>query len=62
MLSNMDLTLAQMVHYLLLGNRDPVLKSEAIWVCVYAPERMYGPPHFSKRKVKVAGRSAQMHS
>jgi len=31
----MDLTLAQMVHYLLLGNWDPVLKSEAIWVCVH---------------------------
>ena len=35
LVSNMDLTPAQMVHYLLLGNRDPVLKSEAIWVCVH---------------------------
>jgi heterodisulfide reductase subunit C len=35
LVSHTDLTPAQMVHYLLLGNWGPVLKSEAIWVCVH---------------------------
>ncbi len=35
MLSAMDLTPAQVVHHALLGDWDPVLKSEAIWACVH---------------------------
>jgi heterodisulfide reductase subunit C len=31
----MDLTPAQVVHHLLLGDWDAVLESEAIWVCVH---------------------------
>lgn len=31
----MDLTPAQVVHHLLLGNLEPVLKSNSIWVCVH---------------------------
>lgn len=31
----MDLTPAQVVHYLLLGDWEPVLRSQAIWACVH---------------------------
>ena len=31
----MDLTPAQVVHHLLLGDYEPVLESQAIWVCVH---------------------------
>ena len=33
--SAMDLTPAQVVHHLMLGEWEPVLKSEAIWACVH---------------------------
>ena len=29
---------------------------------IYEPEQMYGPPPFRKRKVKLAGWSAQMYT
>ena len=35
LVSAMDLTPAQVVHHLLLGDWDAVLESEAIWVCVH---------------------------
>ena len=35
LLSAMDLTPAQIVHYLRLGQLEPVLRSEAIWACVH---------------------------
>jgi heterodisulfide reductase subunit C2 len=35
LISAMDLTPAQVVHYLLLENWEPVLKSNSIWVCVH---------------------------
>ena len=33
--SAMDLTPSQVVHYLLLGQLDPGLRSQAIWACVH---------------------------
>ena len=33
--SAMDLTPSQVVHYLLLGEWEPVLRSQAIWACVH---------------------------
>jgi len=35
LLPAMDLTPARMVHHLLLGEWEPVLRSKAIWVCVH---------------------------
>lgn len=35
LLSAMDLTPAQVVHHLLLGDWEPVLRSRAIWACVH---------------------------
>jgi len=35
MLSAMDLTPAQVVHHLLLGDQETVLKSKSIWACVH---------------------------
>lgn len=35
LLAEMDLTPAQVVHHLLLGEWDPVLTSGAIWACVH---------------------------
>ena len=35
LLTAMDLTPARMVHHLLLGEWEPVLRSKAIWVCVH---------------------------
>jgi heterodisulfide reductase subunit C len=35
LLAVMDLTPAQIVHHLLLGNWEPVLRSNAIWACVH---------------------------
>ncbi|MFY9726185.1 MAG: 4Fe-4S dicluster domain-containing protein, partial [Bryobacteraceae bacterium] len=31
----MDLTPAEVVHYLLLGDRETVLQSQSIWACVH---------------------------
>ncbi len=35
LLPAMDLTPAQVVHHMLLGHWEPVLKSETIWACVH---------------------------